>query len=229
MRAQAPKTAAGMRPGTVLPLTWPSVRRMTLPLLLAALAAGCATPPPPPRAPATTVILLPDDDGHVGSVVLSTASGTQQLDRAYSYARVDQNALTPTSAMPMEQGAVEAAHAGLLAAQPGAPRTFVLHFLLNQSALTEESKALLPAVLAAARARKPTEITLFGHADASGTEQLNMKLSAERARIVAELLRARAPELDRIQIQYFGDKAPLVQTDRRRPEPRNRRVEVMIL
>jgi outer membrane protein OmpA-like peptidoglycan-associated protein len=84
-------------------------------------------------------------------------------------------------------------------------------------------------MLRVARERKPTEIAVYGHADASGSEERNTKLSAERARVVADLLRKSDPSLDNIQVQFFGDREPLVPSEGRAPEPRNRRAEVVIL
>ena len=107
--------------------------------------------------------------------------------------------------------------------------TAALNFLLDRTVLTDESKSLLPVVLETMRARKPTEITVFGHADASGSEERNFKLSAERAKFVADLLRKHDPTLDKIDVQSFGDKVPLVPSDTRAAEPRNRRAEIVIL
>ena len=70
---------------------------------------------------------------------------------------------------------------------------------------------------------------IFGHADAVGTEQRNIKLSADRANAIATLLRKTDPSLDRIDVQYFGDKAPLVPSDPGKPQPKNRRAEIMVL
>jgi outer membrane protein OmpA-like peptidoglycan-associated protein len=122
---------------------------------------------------------------------------------------------------------VEAHYADLLKAQPLKPISFTLNFVLDSTSLTDESRDLLPAVIAAARARRPTEITVFGHADASGSERHNVKLSAERARLVAGLLHKADPTLDEIDVQWFGDRQPLVPSETR--EARNRRVEIVIL
>jgi len=120
-------------------------------------------------------------------------------------------------------------HRELLKAQPSRPATFTLNFLLDKAVLTDESKALLPAMLEAVRSRKPTEITIFGHADASGSEARSFQLATERAKVVADLLYKHDPALDKIEIQSFGDKMPLVPSKARAAEPRNRGAEVMVL
>jgi peptidoglycan-associated lipoprotein len=194
-------------------------------LLLAAsgLLGGCA------GVPRTTVVLMPDEDGRVGAVVVSSANATQKIDQAYSAVTVAGSRSPPSIATARGQKAVESSYADLLKAQPLKPQTYILHFLLDSTAMTEESKALIPEVVEAVRARRPTEITIYGHTDSTGTERHNDRLSAERARAVADLLRKSDPTLDRVDVRSCGDRAPLVPSDARTSQPRNRRAEVVIL
>jgi outer membrane protein OmpA-like peptidoglycan-associated protein len=190
----------------------------------ALLCAGAA----PPKPATTTVILLPDEDGHVGAVSVSSGGGTRQLSEAFGASTVVGPNGTPSAVDELGEPAVSADYANLLKAQPPKPVSFILYFNLDRTTLTEESKALIPQVLEAVRERKPTEITIFGHTDATGSEQHNMKLSAERASAVAKMLQRDDPSLDRIQLQNFGDNKPLIQSGSK-AEPRNRRAEVQIL
>lgn len=172
---------------------------------------------------------MPDADGKTGSVSVSTAAGSQTIDRAFDRSTVNATTAAPTAPSPLGRDALQAAHLQLLKAVPPKPRVFILNFLLDEAVLTNESSALLGEVAAAVHERKPTEITVYGYADASGTPEHNLKLSAERAQYVAELLRKNDPTLDRIDVQFFGDTAPLIPTAPGVREPRNRRAEVMIL
>lgn len=203
----------------------PSIRLAFVAVLVAfaACLGGCAT------KPTTTVVLLPDEDGHVGAVTVASGNGVRRLDSAFGEVTVGQATAPPSEVTPLGRAAAESAWGGLMKAQPHKPVTFILHFLLDSTTLTDDSKVLIPAVLAAVRERKPTEITIFGHADAIGPETRNLKLSAERARVVAELLRKADPTLDHIELQSFGDRVPLYKSEANVPEPRNRRVEVQIL
>ncbi|MDP3254168.1 MAG: OmpA family protein [Hydrogenophaga sp.] len=198
------------------------------PLIVAAAAClgGCATGLP--QITRTSVVLLPDEDSKVGAVSMSTPSGTQLLDQAFSHTAVHGNRAAPSQARLVSRGLVDTVYGDLIKNQPSPPRTFVLQFMLDKTVLTEESRSLLPAVFAAARERKPTRVTVFGHADASGSQEWNLKLSAERAEAVATLLRNNDPTLKDIEIQYFGDTRPL-NAETRASDPRNRRVEVLIL
>ena len=104
----------------------------------------------------------------------------------------------------------------------------MLNFLFDSMQLTQASKKMLPEVLQVVRDRSPTEVTVFGYTDSSGAAAYNLTLSAERARAVARLLKQINPKLP-VDVQYFGDKYPLVPSPRGVPEPRNRRAEIVIL
>lgn len=198
-------------------------------LIGAFVVAGCAAPPPPVKLAKTNVVLMPDEDGNVGAISVTSASGTRKVVDAYHGTSVIGTNAGPADAALVGKEAVSAQYAALLKAQPPKPKTFVLNFLLDKTVLTDQSKAMLPAVIAAVRERKPTEITIFGHADATGSEKRNQKLSADRARAIAALLKKNDPSLDRIDVQWFGASTPLVPSDSRSVQPKNRRAEVMIL
>ena len=195
-------------------------RRAALAALACGLVAGCA-------ASRSSVILLPDDDGHVGVVVVSGGGADRRVDKAYDEVVVSKgHPATPPAARG--KAVVDDAYADLLKAQPSRPLTFVVNFLLDSTLMTEATKSRIPEIAEAARSRRPTEVTVYGHADASGSESHNDRLSAERARVVAELLHKADPTLD-IEIRSCGDRVPLVQGAAHAPEPRNRRAEVVIL
>jgi peptidoglycan-associated lipoprotein len=201
--------------------------------MLGLCTGGCASQPTVLSTPVdtsrTTVVLMPDEGGNVGAVWVRTQHGSQEVDKAYAFTTVEGTHSRPSEIQLMGEEWVNTTFRDILEAQPPKPKSFVLYFVLDKTGLTEESKALLPAVFEAVRERKPTEITIFGHADATGSEKRNVILSANRARAVAEILRKHDPSLGRIDVQFFGDKEPLVPSSPQVPEPRNRRAEIMIL
>ena len=201
--------------------------------VLALSLAGCAAKPAAPvvavDASRTTVVLLPDEDGNVGAVSVTTPEGSRTVDQAYSFTTVQGTGSRPSELQMMGKERVNAAFQEVLKAQPPKPKSFTLYFILDGTELTEESNALLSTVFAAVHERKPTEITIFGHTDALGPEERNVRLSAERAKAVERILRKRDPGLGRVDLQSFGSREPLVPSAPRAAEPRNRRAEIMIL
>jgi len=196
-----------------------SIRTFALVLLaIGGVLSGCAT---------TRVTLLPDQSGHVGAVTVSTAQGQQRIDQAFNTVAVGQSS-APETPRAIDRQAFETAHRALLDAQPTPPRSFMLNFLFDSMELTQDSKKMLPEVMQVVRDRSPTEVTVFGYADSSGTAAHNLALSAERAQAVARLLKQIDPKLP-LEVKYFGDKEPLVPSPPGVPEPRNRRAEIVIL
>ena len=197
-------------------------------VLAAAVAAGCATAPPVDTS-STTVVLLPDEDGNVGEISVSNAFGSEKIDKAYTSTIVDSTHHSPSQGSFVGEPSVDLQYAELLSAQPHKPASFILYFALGSTELTAESKAMLPEVLRTAKARKPTEISVFGYADATGTDKRNDRLSQERAEAIAQALRKFAPDVGSIDVEYFGARQPLIPTPANVPEARNRRAEIMIL
>lgn len=189
-------------------------------LSLAAILSACSAAP-------TRVTLMPDQAGGVGAVVVGNAHGQQAISQAYASVEAG-SARAPRLLAPGKRDAFERTHRALIEAQPTAPRSFVLHFGFDSMELTPESRQRLAEVFQAVRERLPTEVTVFGYTDSVGTPEYNLALSAERARAVAALLRKIDQDLP-VQVEYFGDKAPLVPARKGVPEPRNRRAEVFIL
>ena len=187
-------------------------------LAVGGMLSGCAT---------TRVTLLPDHSGHVGAVTVSNAQGRQSIVQAFDTVAVEQSS-APGTPRANDRQAFENAHRALLDAQPTPPRSFELNFLFDSMELTPDSKKMLPEVMQVVRERSPTELTVFGYADSSGTAAYNLALSAERARAVARLLMQIDPKMP-IDVRYFGDKAPLVPSPPGVPEPRNRRAEIVVL
>lgn len=188
----------------------------------AVMVTGCAS------APSTRVILLPDEEGHVGAITVSSPGGTQPVDQPYGGVDILSAKDAPAAPRVHVQAEVEKTYARLLAAQPTKPVTVILNFTLDSTTLTAASAAQLPDVLKAVRNRMPTVVMVYGHSDSIGNDQRNLKLSADRATAVAQLLRKQDPSLP-VEVRYFGDKSPLYPAADGVAEPRNRRVEVVIL
>lgn len=179
--------------------------------------AGCA--------PQAWVVLQQNPDGTTGRIVVTGPEGQVEVDRAGVAASLD-TAKPQTFEVSARQ--VEETFAGALAAQPRLPSVFVLYFESGGVRLTPESERLLPAVLAEVAARPGADMSIVGHTDTSGTPADNEALGLERARSVRDRVRAEGLQLDRVSIESHGEGNLLVLTPDDTPEPRNRRVEIVV-
>ena len=77
-------------------------------------------------------------------------------------------------------------------------------------------------------AATPTIVIIEGHADKSGPNDYNQRLSQRRAEAVRQALVQRGWPADRIEIRAMGEEDPLVETRDGVREPANRRVRISL-
>ena len=190
-------------------------------LLLGALwIVGCATGK-------TLVVLLPDPDGQVGEIEISNKDGTRNINKAgYAVAVTRDNA--PQPPVKMSENEINSIFAKALVAEPAPPAKYILYFFWNSSELKPDSLVTIGEIITEIEQRASSDIEVIGHTDLSGTDKFNMGLSRRRAEGVRGLLVAANVAPAVIKIAFHGEGNPLIQTVDNLPEPRNRRVEVIV-
>lgn len=187
-------------------------------VLAAGFAAACATH-------TETYVLVPDRDGKVAPVTVTAKEGRSLvLDKPYAAAVGGPGSLEVVS---LDKAAVDRQFGDVLAAQPQAPKTFLLYFSEGDE-LTAESKLELEKVFAEIAARPAADIMVVGHTDRVGKLEDNDALSKRRAEKVRMELIGRGLTADSIQAAGRGEREPLVPTADEIREGRNRRVEINV-
>ncbi|UCG08712.1 MAG: OmpA family protein [Desulfobacterales bacterium] len=190
-------------------------------LLLGVLwLGGCATGK-------TTVVLLPDPDGQVGEIEVSNKDGTRKINQA-GYAVSVSSGKAPQPAVKMSEKEIRSIFASALAAEPAPPARYILYFFWDSVELTADSRASIKEIITEIEKRASTDIDVIGHTDRSGTDEFNMALSRRRAQRVRDLLVAEGIAPEAIRVAFHGEGSPLIPTADNVPEPRNRRVEVIV-
>lgn len=177
----------------------------------------------------TTLILMPDESGKVGAITVKTPSDIRLINEAYNSVTTKQGTSRLSETQALSEAQVIEEYAALLKAQPAKPTSIILYFVTGSTNLAKESLAIIPQVIEQIKAQMPTEISLIGHTDTTGTDNINDKLSLERAKTVEKILKDNIPTLNIVSMQSFGSKDLLVLTPPNVDEPRNRRVEILIL
>lgn len=186
-------------------------------LLATMLISACA-----PRA---TVVLLPEPDGRPTAVTVRQGKSEVVLDQPYAAANVRLLGVRPSQSNPQD---VQARFAPALAVQPVRAETFVLYFVEGTEEFTEDSKQLVPKILADLAQRPVPDVLVVGHTDAVGSDQFNDALGLRRAETVRTALIAAGVPANDVQAISRGKRAPAVQTPDGVAEPRNRRVEIIV-
>jgi len=194
----------------------------------AAFAAACGPKnvAGPIRPDGALIVLLPDEDGSTGRASVSNPAGTADLTAPRNASNVAPN--QRPGVVTMSEADVKRLFGDALEALPPAPQSFTLYFRFESDELTEESKALVPKILATVKGRSAPEVVVVGHTDTMGTPSANFALGLKRAVAVRELLVASGLDAATVEATSLGESFLLIQTPNDTPEPRNRRVEIAV-
>jgi outer membrane protein OmpA-like peptidoglycan-associated protein len=102
------------------------------------------------------------------------------------------------------------------------------YFESNLEQLTPDAKSLLNEVSGVLNRYPYTEVFIEGHADSSGNQLKNKKLSENRAKSVALYMKSQGVVADRLAIAGYGATRPLASNETPEGRRKNRRVLVKI-
>jgi outer membrane protein OmpA-like peptidoglycan-associated protein len=175
------------------------------------------------------VVLLPDPDTQaIGRAVVSTPLGAStELSHERAATRVV-TGQPPGAPFTLLEEQVHQLFDDALAAQPPAPRHFLLYFFTATDTLTPASDILLRDVLAFVKSRPAPDVTVIGHTDTADSAQANVALGHRRATAIRDRLVATGLDPGRVSVASHGEADLLVRTPDDTPEARNRRVEVSV-
>ncbi|HYH06140.1 MAG TPA: OmpA family protein [Thermoanaerobaculia bacterium] len=103
-----------------------------------------------------------------------------------------------------------------------------LFFDTGSATLKSGARNTLSKIADQLRVNVDTRITVEGHTDAVGSEELNQSLSERRAAAVRDYLVSRGVPADRISMTGLGESAPIATNDSPAGRQQNRRVELVI-
>jgi len=181
-----------------------------------AVLAGCAS--------SGTVVLLPEKDGKPAAVSVKQGDKEVVLDQPYAAAKV--TPLGPRSYSSNAQE-VQSQFGTTLAAQPSRPESFTLLFVEGKDEFAE-SKEIVDKILSEIAKRPVPDVLVIGHTDAVGTDQYNDALGLKRAEAVRTRLISMGIPAGDIRAVSRGKRELAVKTPDGVPEPRNRRVEIIV-
>lgn len=206
---------------------------LPLGLIVLVISAGCGSKRVAPAAPAATapptvIALLPDPETRVtgririsneyGSVDVATPRGSLTLSAARA----------PGTIGTLSEADVARLFGAAMTSLPPSPRHFTLQFKFESDTLTDESAALVPAILRAVKALAVPEVMIVGHTDTTGDARANVALGLKRAMRVRNILTESGLSSATVDVTSHGEGDLLVKTRDNVPEPRNRRVEITV-
>lgn len=186
-------------------------------LLISTLMTACA---------GDLIVLLPEDNGKVGQLTVGENQNKVVLDSANEAAEVGTSGQTTKE--QLSDRSVKSIFAAALAAEPPKSKVYVLNYDLGSTIVLPMSKPELQAMFDDIESRKAVEVQITGHTDRIGPLRENDRLSLRRAERIRDMLLDRGLKADFIRVVGRGEREPVVETGDEVPEPRNRRVEVIV-
>lgn len=197
-------------------------RNLLLPLsIILFVLCGCSTPH-------SQFVLLPSPDGHVGKVTVANKAGECSLDKAFESVDLFYPEGKPAPPVVLAETEVNTIFKEALAAQPNVPVTYLLYFEPGSATLTQDSEKLLPQIIEYIRKTGSIDISISGHSDKVGARDVNIRISRERADLVAKRIKSLGIVPGSLEVASYGMELPLIDTPEGTPEPRNRRVELVV-
>ncbi len=157
----------------------------------------------------------------------------QDITSLYSLKYLSQSTLAPDSVridILRAEDLSPLAARKLVALEPG--RRFVFEDLLfgpSQSALVSEFVPELERVVRLMHVRPNMRVRIEGHADSTGSEELNMRLSQERAEAVKHYLITSGIQPERLETIGYSATRPLASNTTDEGRRANRRIEFLVL
>jgi outer membrane protein OmpA-like peptidoglycan-associated protein len=173
------------------------------------------------------VVVLPNFDGSAGAVTVQDTKGSSAvlLDKPFAATELRDGATKPVAVKPEEARQIFGA---ALNAQPILPVRFTLYFLPNTDRLTLESEQHVRSVLQDIKRRPVHQVEVIGYTDTVGTQELNQRLSLQRASAIRDLLVREGVTASAISTAGRGKLDQEVKTVDQVDEPRNRRVAITV-
>lgn len=101
-------------------------------------------------------------------------------------------------------------------------------FQTESAKLTAEGQQQLATVVSAIKACSGVKITVIGHTDSTGTDEINKPLSENRAKAVAAYLVAQGIPADSVTSKGAGASEPIAGNDTAAGRAQNRRTEIKV-
>jgi outer membrane protein OmpA-like peptidoglycan-associated protein len=177
-------------------------------------------------------VLIPDPGGKVGRITVSNETGAVTLTTAGATAEIADGKITPHVQKSISPEAIDATFHDAIKSYPRSSVRYTLYFKHGISELTESSQRSLTQIVnrinAAINDCHGCDILVVGHTDTNGSDAFNEKLGLARAKKMAEKLIDLGIPPDRTGVMSHGEKNLFISTADSVPEPRNRRVEVIV-
>ncbi len=173
------------------------------------------------------VILLPEEEGKVGAISLVDNKGVEHtINKPYTALEINNSGAINDTVVNEQE--VSSKYGDLLKAIPKKLQNYYFFFDTGSASLTESQIQEIKKVANTILSSTVHRVSCIGHSDSTGTDEINERVSKNRAQAVANELIANGVDKTLITIKYYGDANPLVKTKPNESNYKNRRVEILL-
>ncbi len=169
------------------------------------------------------IVLLPEENNKVGRIEIKNNNKTLIVDQAYQQVEV----IDGTSEILTKKEVLKKFEESINTL-PKKPTNYILYFKFDSNEIVSTGASTLKEIIKEAKKEASLYIDIIGYTDRAGDEKYNKKLSLRRANNISNILQKNNIPKEKISIEYYGEKNPIVQTKDGVPKKINRRVEVTI-
>ncbi|KFA97889.1 OmpA family protein [Vibrio sp. ER1A] len=102
------------------------------------------------------------------------------------------------------------------------------NFAFNSTELDESKKSDFDPLIALMQDHPESTVTITGYTDSSGPEEVNQRISEERAESIAAYLEFQGIERSRMTVSGMGEANPIADNSTKEGRAQNRRVEITV-
>ena len=175
----------------------------------------------------TRVVLLDNDKEH-NSIVVTTKAGSVVIDKPYESTTLTSSTSAPKALETVSKKELISANQDSFNTQSLKPVSFMLYFKTDSTEMVTASRSDFKKVIESLKSRQPCYVDIIGHTDTTGSKNYNMKLSLKRTKMVEKMILNNKIITSKINLEYYGENAPLVKTADGKASSKNRRVEILI-
>ncbi len=195
--------------------------RFILILFIAVISfTGCASK--------KSLIILSDNGKRHNTIIITTSKGSTEVNKVGGVVTLTSKNDIPKVNKIISKEEIRAKFNNLYSAIPKKPIVYIVYFKTGSLELTEKSKEIFNRALETIKKRSPCVVDIIGHTDTTGSSNMNMKLSLNRANLIKSIIRKKRLNIVSLVAKGYGDKVLLVKTKKNVSEERNRNVEIFI-
>jgi len=175
-----------------------------------------------------SIIILSDSGKRHNAIIITTDKGSTKLDKVGSYVTLTSKNDIPKSDKIMSKLEMKREFNDVFLAIPKKPVVYIVYFKIGSLELTDKSKNIFNNAINEIKKRSPCIVDVIGHTDTTGSSNINMKLSLNRANYIKSIIKKKNINIVSLVSKGYGDKELLVKTKKNVSEVKNRNVEIFI-